>query len=95
MSTQELSPIRDHSMIKTISNVSKRYFTRVYNHTLKSVVIFNFKIFSVSNFDTIEKLLVPENQGLKSLAHIIWIDQSQYKFEYPITHSSIVIGQFK
>ena len=34
-------------------------------------------------------------QGSKSLARIVWIDQSQYEFEYHITHSSIVIGQFK
>ena len=34
-------------------------------------------------------------QGSKSLARIIYIDRSQYKFEYHITHSSIVIGQLK
>ena len=39
--------------------------------------------------------VVPTAQGSKSLARIVWIDQSQYKFEYHITHSSIVIGQFK
>jgi len=33
-------------------------------------------------------------QRLKSLARIVWIDQSEYKFKYLITILRILIGQF-
>jgi hypothetical protein len=47
------------------------------------------KLFTQSDFES------SFNQGSKSLARIVWIYQAQYKVVYHITHSSIVIGQFR